>query len=492
MNTRGFSVVGCLVLALLLGSSPTWARESYRLTGISGKEPLRLELLVVDEESRALSSVRVELEGPSGLRLRFDLELDDGRRVIEGTGPAGEYLVTVSAPGFQRHSETIQVVAGSSAALTALHCRLAPALVGAAARSSSPAPPPPPPPPMPPVLRKAILSHGKRDTLELVRVFYATDRNATGSEEIRKAFGSALTDTLSYGAALVSIPRSHEMGRLERPSIFRFEFRENPNKHVMVQRLEPAEESAFFDSVRQALASLAEPRCLLYVHGYNVDFEGAMLRAGQMAYDLDLPIVPIAFSWPSLGTVRGYLADEATVELAAERVRDFMLTLRRETGVRSVDVITHSMGARAIGYALASLAATHVARDSLVGELIFSAPDVDQRRMASWLDQFRPLIGRVTIYGSARDRALWLSDELHHYKRAGEGGENVFVHAGVETIDATAVPTDFISHTQPGDGTAVTSDAYYVLRHTPVSERCCLERHADAGQGYWELKPRTR
>ena len=67
----------------------------------------------------------------------------------------------------------------------------------------------------------------------LVRVFYATDRARTGSRDPDDFHGGDFAE-LEYGRVEVSIPPGHEVGKLESPSILRFEFRADPDKHVAV------------------------------------------------------------------------------------------------------------------------------------------------------------------------------------------------------------------------------------------------------------------
>src|SRR5207244_2622133 len=70
-------------------------------------------------------------------------------------------------------------------------------------------------------------------TYAVVRVFYATDRSPTGTP-IPAAFYGADRGSLVYGKCDVSIPRDHRMGALEAPSVWRFEFRQDPDKHVVL------------------------------------------------------------------------------------------------------------------------------------------------------------------------------------------------------------------------------------------------------------------
>src|SRR5438876_1000860 len=81
------------------------------------------------------------------------------------------------------------------------------------------APPPPPP----------------EQNYQQVKIFYATDRKeAKSGERTTYTADEADGERLAFGYALVSIPRDHRMGEMEHPSMWKLEFREDPNKHVVV------------------------------------------------------------------------------------------------------------------------------------------------------------------------------------------------------------------------------------------------------------------
>src|SRR5262245_22481832 len=69
-----------------------------------------------------------------------------------------------------------------------------------------------------------------------VPVWYATDRKNTGSSSPKEWYGGD-RGTLTYGRVEVSIPDSHEKGRLEKPSLFRLQFREDPSRHIVMLSL---------------------------------------------------------------------------------------------------------------------------------------------------------------------------------------------------------------------------------------------------------------
>ena len=62
-------------------------------------------------------------------------------------------------------------------------------------------------------------------------------------------------------------------------------------------------------SSRGVLAA-PRPEVFVFVHGYNVTFEGAAQRTAQIAYDLKFSGAPIFYSWPSQARTLEYTVDD--------------------------------------------------------------------------------------------------------------------------------------------------------------------------------------
>ena len=210
------------------------------------------------------------------------------------------------------------------------------------------------------------------DGVALVRVFYGTDRNRTGT----KRYGRD-RDILRYGQCVVSIPRDHRLGELEGPSIWKLQFRPDPEKHVHLMDVSETAYSDYRDQLRARVAESETKQAFVFIHGFNVCFEDAARRTAQMACDLAFDGAPIFFSWPSQGTFRGYLVDETNIEWATPDLALFLRQVSEDSGAETVHLIAHSMGNRALVRALEDIAATN--RDSRLRfeEVILTAPDID-------------------------------------------------------------------------------------------------------------------
>ncbi len=322
----------------------------------------------------------------------------------------------------------------------------------------------------------------------VVQVFYGTDRNYTGAAHPRDKYGPDRGEQVHFGKCEVSIPRDHRMGELESPSIWRLEFREDPEKHVVLLEGVRYDRASFLADISAEIAASSGNKALIFVHGYNVTFEDAARRTAQMSYDLAFDGAPIFFSWPSNGTTAAYSADESDIEWATPHLRDFFTEVARESGAEEIYLVAHSMGNRGVTRALIDL---EPETRRVFREVILTAPDVDAdlfRR--DILPAIRAEGSRITLYASANDLALKASKSVHKTPRAGEAGADLIVAPGLDTIDASSVETSFLGHSYYAEQRSVISDLYYLINEGKApSARFGLAPVTKGDQTYWEFKP---
>jgi esterase/lipase superfamily enzyme len=339
------------------------------------------------------------------------------------------------------------------------------------------APPPAPPPP-------------SEASYATVRVFFATDRNLTSSADPKEMFGTERS-ALRYGTSEVSIPRNHRMGELEAPSILRLEFREDPAKHVVLQKTTVTSEDAFYADLAARVRRSETANAFVFVHGYNVTFEDAARRTAQITYDLGFDGAPTFYSWPSRGSVPAYTIDEQNIEWAQSNLRRFLEDFFTRSEAQNVYLIAHSIGNRALTRAVASLLKDRPDLRSRLKEVILAAPDIDAEVFKRDIAPALTAAGRpVTLYASSEDQALAASRRVHGYPRAGESGAGLVIVPGIETVDATRVATDFLGHSYFADTTSILSDMFYLIREGKRADRRFGLHPVDKPAGrYWELRP---
>ncbi|HJR43310.1 MAG TPA: alpha/beta hydrolase [Gemmatimonadaceae bacterium] len=317
-----------------------------------------------------------------------------------------------------------------------------------------------------------------------VQIYYGTDRRAEAAEEPDDRYG-AERGPLELGTAIISIPRGHKAGQLESPSWLRLEFSEDPSRHVVLLRVTPLEVEGWVSSFDQKLDNSPQREALVFLHGYNVTFAEAARRTAQLAYDLGYEGVPVLYSWPSRGTLAGYLADEATVERSVPHFQRF-LRLLAFTGVDRIHVVAHSMGNRVLAGALRNLA-PDVARR--IGQVVLTAPDIDAEVFETQVvPAMRQLGVRLTMYSSSADRALQASMKVHGYRRAGQSGDSIVVVPGLETVDASHVDTDLLGHGYFAEDKPVLDDLFLLLKHELPATARQLKELLKGALRYWAFR----
>lgn len=292
---------------------------------------------------------------------------------------------------------------------------------------------------------------------------------------------------MEVGTCEISIPKDHRIGIVESPSIFTLEFREDPSKHVILDSIDRKDGEEFFSELKATIEKSSRHEAMVFVHGYNCSFEDAARRTGQMAYDLKYQGAPVFFSWPSQAELAGYTVDENNVTWAVPHLKKFLKDIREQTNVKSLSIIAHSMGNRAVTSALKELHLEYKEDGKLFNQVILAAPDVDAEVFKTDIaPKIAQTANQVTLYASSKDRALVASKNVHGYPRAGESGENLVVIDEIDTIDVTEIDTSLLGHNYFGDSDSIVSDMYHVLhKGQPPGERPQLRESFVKSLKYW-------
>jgi esterase/lipase superfamily enzyme len=247
-------------------------------------------------------------------------------------------------------------------------------------------------------------------------------------------------------------------------------------------------EDAFVWSLKKALGDKVdrERDVLLYVHGYNVTFESAALRAAQLEVDLNAAGATAFFSWPSKGVTQGYLADEEAIRISEKPLLRFMRLLHEKVQTRRIHVLVHSMGNRALARLADSFG--HL-RNPVLGEVVLAAPDVNVIEFKDQAKAYKAVASRTTMYASSGDRALLASKTIHAQQRAGQLPPPIVVD-GVHTIDVSNTDLSFMGHGYYGTCEAVLYDMHELfVAGLPPGKRARLQEVASPEGGiYWRIR----
>jgi len=276
----------------------------------------------------------------------------------------------------------------------------------------------------------------------------------------------------------VSVPDRRALGSLELPARFWiYQERPDPETHFILQKTETIDEAAFHQGLNERLQKAEGTEALVFVHGYNVSFDDALLRTAQLAVDLRLNGPACAFSWPSHADALKYTFDATNAEVSIAPFQRFLSQLVKNCQADRIHVVAHSMGNRVVTRAIANLRSTDAA-DPLkrkVREIVLAAPDIDEREFTEELLPAFVADHHVTLYASSRDWALTVSKWFNGFRRAGDTVPEVVVRFPMDTIDASEVDTSFLGHSYYGDDRSVVTDLFSVLRGLKPTERFHLK-----------------
>jgi esterase/lipase superfamily enzyme len=318
-------------------------------------------------------------------------------------------------------------------------------------------------------------------------VWFGTNRQPMRMSGGGVEFSSSRDNVMHYGRCLVVVPKSHKIGSLGSPWWKRL--LTGVDDRLRIVSSEELGSFTFWCSLEQelSLVDIDERDAVIFIHGYNVSFSDAALRAAQIGFDLTVRGAMMFFSWPSRGSAASYMADEATIEASEAAITEFLINVAIRSGARVVHIIAHSMGNRGLLRAINRIA-SKAEEESQVrfGQIILAAPDIDA-------DVFRGLSGayanvsrRTTLYVCAKDRAVEASGWLHEFPRIGLTPP-ICVVPGIDTVNVTNVDLTILGHGYVAQARDVLQDMHDLITHgTAPDRRFGLRVSAtDLGEQFW-------
>jgi esterase/lipase superfamily enzyme len=318
-------------------------------------------------------------------------------------------------------------------------------------------------------------------------VWYGTNRRPTDPGDAAKGYSGTRDNVVHYGSCRVLIPESHKIGSIGWPWWKRLLTLTDDRLRLL--GMDELQRNDYWNGIAAQLAAIDadERSALIFVHGYNVSFQEAALRAAQIGFDLSVKGAMAFFSWPSQGSTRRYPADEATIEASEGVIADFMTDFAERSGTAAVHILAHSMGNRGVLRAVNRIAAKAQRRTGKpFGQVILAAADVDADVFRQLSAAYAEVASRTTLYVSKRDLAVEASRWLHNFPRAGLMPPTL-VLPGIDTINVTNADLTMLGHGYVAEARDVLIDMHALITHgAPPHERFGLrEAKNEEGERYW-------
>ena len=212
---------------------------------------------------------------------------------------------------------------------------------------------------------------------------------------------------------------------------------------------------------------------LVFIHGFNVTFTGALEAAARLADSVVVDgrqVNVVVFSWPSDGQavpLMSYYSDREDARASGPalaraylKLRDYLVKLDSEEYCqRRLHLLAHSMGNYVLRQGLQALIAKEpAALNRFFDQILMAAPDEDDDTFEhdSKL-KLLPRLGRqVTVYFNPNDRALLISDKTKsNPDRLGSDGPRL-----IDMIPKKIVLVD--CRNVAGEADPLTMHSYYI------------------------------
>jgi len=277
-------------------------------------------------------------------------------------------------------------------------------------------------------------------------IFVATTRKKAAEQSV--VFDRTRSDTLAFARVGVTVPKGHEIGRIERA---KDGVPGDPAKDFTATDL------TIYDSGRAFTTAVSQQnsRVLVFVHGYNTGFDDGVYRVTQIAQDTQYPGAPLLFSWASGARTRDYVYDKDSSTAARDDLETTLVMLSKTPGIKSIDIIAHSMGNWLAMETLRQLAIGGN-RDlgGKLGYVVLASPDIDvdifKKQMARYGKPDKPFV----VLLSDDDKALRFSSLIAGKEaRVGDDANaNELADLGVTVVDLSATESgDKLNHAKFAD-----------------------------------------
>jgi len=330
------------------------------------------------------------------------------------------------------------------------------------------------------------------------QILYGTNREAApSSQPALRRYGNKVAATPEYGVCTVRLPhraRGQDLiaelapepsPELPARKLLGAAPKQKTDRHDRDTRLRGQLESvrqlgpsAFSEHLRHLTDRSAQQDVLVFVHGFNVSYDEAVLRATQVAADLPFNGAIVLYSWPSQGGVDNYERDGTVILDSELAFTEFLTTVATSVPAEAkINIVVHSMGNRLVQRSLWRLP-DEFTDPPRFEEIVFCAPDVGIDEFRRNVRQAKKVSRRVTLYQCCNDAALIASMFRNKEERAGSPNAPVLIE-GMDTIETAPVDSSLLGHSYYGSNTSVLRDLFAIVKeHTPVAERPWLKSHA--------------
>ncbi len=257
------------------------------------------------------------------------------------------------------------------------------------------------------------------DTKDLP-IYVITNRFTTNqNKECSNNYFKNNPSYVKYIICNVNVPREHKIGALD---TIKDNIKEK-DIYFYSSSFQEIDKKYFFDNLKD------QKEILIFVHGFNVEFEESIYRIAQIHYDLKFQGISIVYSWPA-GPKEGFLSNllindtysinqnhaKISVPIFKEFIKELLLKINKDS---KIYLIVHSMGHQIVIPSLVEIVKENTFNKKFK-DIIFNAPDYPIQDFIENSKYLKQIANRITIYCSPKDNALVASETVNKNRRVGQ------------------------------------------------------------------------
>ncbi|MDO9183279.1 MAG: alpha/beta hydrolase [Bacteriovorax sp.] len=318
-------------------------------------------------------------------------------------------------------------------------------------------------------------------------IFVATNRKFKNKNFgcTNNQFGVDIDTSAHFGICKINVPKNHSTGQV---TLTR-DNRQSSHDFFKILNSKSLSEQSIIEILKKTKRTP-----LVFVHGFNVRFEDAVLRAAQITYDLKYQGPVVLFSWPA-GAGDGFFDDkmitktyESNLKNAKGSIEFFKSFLNNlKTNDLKINLVVHSMGHQVILPALKEFSEEEPVK-AVINELILNAPDFEANEFIKLIENIKETSKRITLYCSYNDKAMVASESYNKTERLGACtfSENLDT-INVSLIDAPTMGLG-LGHSYYASR-AILGDVFQVLLGIEAEKRMFIRKSEPNSTEKFYLRP---
>jgi esterase/lipase superfamily enzyme len=188
----------------------------------------------------------------------------------------------------------------------------------------------------------------------------------------------------------------------------------------------------YFNIINRVLEVSVIKDITIYAHGANNGFYRSTAQGAQYQYFTGRNAPVIVFSWPSAENFINYSKDVVQARESAPVFARFIELIAHHTNAEKINILSYSAGSRLLDRGMTVLGEkyldqTEKGKNKLrLGEVYFSAPDVQQETFLTSLPKYLHLTDNVTVTINNEDSVLNIAHKFKGNTRLGRPDKDAF------------------------------------------------------------------